>query len=339
VRPREAATVLILLVLVAVVGTAIVAVAIPALRAGAQGGPGSTPALPSLDLPSFELPSIELPSLPIEPGATASNGTAAILLAAGDIASCRLEGDSATASLLDRLPGTIAALGDTAYESGAPSEYADCYEPTWGRHRERTRPALGDHEFQTNDAAGYFAYFGSAAGTPGEGWYSYELDGWHVVALNSNCARISCAEDSPQLTWLRADLDASDARCTLAYWHHPRFSSGAHGSTRSVQPLWQALADAGAEIVMSGHDHDYERFAALDANGAPDPERGMRQFVVGTGGASLRGFGLFPTGGSEARDASTHGVLQLTLGQDRYEWRFIPVEGSTFTDSGSGSCH
>lgn len=335
------ATVLIVLVVVAVVGTLIVAVALPALRAGGgQGGPRPTLALPTLALPSLDLPSIQLPSVPIgSPGATASAQQDATLLAAGDIASCRLDGDSATASLLDRLPGTIAALGDTAYESGTPREFSECYEPTWGRHRDRTRPAPGDHEYRTEDAAGYFGYFGSTAGRPGEGWYSYKVGDWHVIALNSNCGRVSCEQGSPQVQWLEADLAQSNARCTLAYWHHPRFSSGAHGSTRSVQPLWQALWDGGAEIVLSGHDHDYERFAPLGAGSSPDPDRGMRQFVVGTGGATLRGFGLFPAGGSEVREAGSHGVLQLTLGEGRYDWRFVPVEGESFTDSGSGSCH
>jgi hypothetical protein len=338
------ATVVILLLVVAVVGTLIVAVAIPALRAGSgQGGSGPTAALPtaalpSLDLPSLDLPTIALPSLPTEsPGATASQPSAT-LLAAGDIASCRLDGDSATATLLDRLPGTIAALGDTAYESGTHREFSECYEPTWGRHRDRTRPAIGSHEYGTDDGRGYFAYFGAVAGTPGEGWYSYELGDWHVLVLNSNCGRVSCERGSPQLQWLEADLAASDARCTLAYWHHPRFSSGVHGSSTRVQPFWAALHEADADLVLVGHDHDYERFAPLGADGATDPQTGIREFVVGTGGAALRDFES-PVQGSEVRESGTLGLLQLTLGEGRYEWRFVPVEGESFTDSGSGSCH
>ena len=329
------ATVLIVLLVVAVVGTLIVAVAIPALRAqSGQGGPGPTIALPSLDLPT-----IALPSLPIETsGATATPEQAATLVAAGDIASCRLDGDSATATLLDRLPGTIAALGDTAYESGTPREFSQCYEPTWGRHRDRTRPAIGNHEYGTDDGRGYFDYFGSAAGAPGEGWYSYELGEWHVIALNSNCGRVSCERGSPQVRWLEADLAASDARCTLAYWHHPRFSSGRHGNSAKVQPFWAALHRADADLVLVGHDHDYERFAPLGSDGDPDPQAGIREFVVGTGGAALRDFES-PVQGSEVRESDTHGVLQLTLGEGRYEWRFVPVEGESFTDSGSGSCH
>jgi hypothetical protein len=334
VRPREAATVLVLLLVVAVVGTLIVAVAIPALRAAGQGAPGSSPALPSL-----QLPSIELPSLPIgSPGATASPQQAATLIAAGDIASCRLDGDSATATLLDRLPGTIAALGDTAYESGTPREFSNCYEPTWGRHRDRTRPAIGNHEYGTDDGRGYFEYFGLAAGKGGEGWYSYELGEWHVVVLNSNCGRVSCERGSPQLEWLEADLAASDARCTLAYWHHPRFSSGTHGSSPKLQPFWAELHADDADLVLVGHDHDYERFAPLGVDGDPDAQTGIREFVVGTGGAALRDFES-PVQGSEVRESDTHGVLQLTLGEGRYEWRFVPVEGESFTDSGSGSCH
>jgi hypothetical protein len=341
------ATVLILLVVVAVMGTLIVAVAIPGLRGGTgQGSPGASATQPgasatqpgasatqpggSATQPGTVPPTLVMPSL--------GPASDQVLIAAGDIASCRLDGDSATASLLDRLPGTIAALGDTAYDSGTPREFSECYEPTWGRHRGRTRPAIGNHEYETNDGRGYFDYFGGAAGRPGEGWYSYDLGQWHLIALNSNCTRVSCEAGSAQLDWLAADLAATDARCTLAYWHHPRFSSGRHGSSARLQPIWAVLHEADADVVLVAHDHDYERFEPLGAGGDPDPQSGIREFVIGTGGAALRPF-EDPVQGSEIRESGTHGVLQLTLGDGRYGWLFIPVEGSSFTDSGAGSCH
>jgi 3',5'-cyclic AMP phosphodiesterase CpdA len=270
---------------------------------------------------------------------TARPSGPAMVVAAGDIASCTEAGDEATARLVEELPGTVLTLGDTVYDHGSPREFEQCYQPTWGRFRDRTRPAPGNHDYETEGAAGYFAYFGSRAGRPGEGWHSFDLGQWHVVALNSNCEEIDgCGPGSAQERWLRADLRASRARCTLAYWHHPRFSSGArHGGDRRVAGLWEALAEAGAELVLSGHDHLYERFAPLGPDGRPQPGRGMRQFVVGTGGRSRYQFGE-PLPGSEARDNSTFGVLQVVLHPDGYEWRFVPVPGGSFRDAGSDRC-
>jgi hypothetical protein len=182
-----------------------------------------------------------------------------ILVAVGDIASCSSDGDEATAALLDGLSGTIATLGDHAYRSGTPQEFADCYDPSWGRHKDRTRPAPGNHDYETSGAAGYFDYFGAAAGEPGKGYYSYDLGTWHIVVLNSNCSQVGgCGEGTPQEQWLREDLAAHPATCTLAYWHHPLFSSGTeHGGNESMQPVWQALYDAGADVVLAGHEHNY----------------------------------------------------------------------------------
>jgi hypothetical protein len=268
-----------------------------------------------------------------------SGSAAAVLVGAGDIAGCSsLEGAEATAKLLDAIAGTVFTAGDNAYPSGTATQFSECYGPTWGRHKGRTRPALGNHDYGTGDATAYFAYFGAAAGTPGTGYYSYDLGAWHVVVLDSNCARVGCEAGSPQERWLRADLSAHGNRCSLAIWHHPRFSSGGHGDSVATQPLWQALYDAGAEIVISGHDHDYERFAPQDAEGSLDAARGIREFVVGTGGRSTRPF-TTPKANSEVRDTGTFGVLKLTLRPGAYEWRFVPVEGRTFTDSGAGSCH
>jgi hypothetical protein len=270
------------------------------------------------------------------PTRTPGAGGTAILLAAGDISTCSNNNDEATAKLLDGLSGTVADLGDNVYESGSPSEYADCYDPTWGRHKNRTRPAPGNHEYLTSGASGYYGYFGAAAGDPSTGYYSYDLGSWHIVVINSN---VSMAAGSAQETWLRADLAAHPNSCTLAYWHHPRFSSGTnHGSSTASRPIWQALWDYNAEIVLNGHEHNYERFAPQDAAGNADPQRGIREFVAGTGGKSHYPFGA-AIANSEVRNSDTYGILELTLGPDGYSWRFVPEAGKTFTDSGSGTCH
>ncbi len=261
-----------------------------------------------------------------------------VLLAAGDIADCASAGDEATAALLDTLDGTVAAIGDTAYLEGTAAQFAQCYEPSWGRHKARTRPAVGNHEYRTAGAAPYYAYFGAAAGEPGKGYYSYDLGQWHVVVLNSNCAVVSCAAGSAQERWLRADLAADTSACTLAYWHHPLFTSAAnHSALTAVRPLYQALYDDRADLVLTGHNHNYERFAPQDPQGRLDTARGMRQFVVGTGGASLYAFGT-PQPNSEVRNATTYGVLRVTLRSAGYDWLFVPEAGKSFTDSGTGAC-
>jgi hypothetical protein len=265
---------------------------------------------------------------------------AAILVGAGDIADCRdLSGAEATAKLLDYVPGTVMADGDLAYPDGTKENFA-CYDKTWGRAKSRTRPAPGNHEFHSSGASPYFDYFGKAAGDPKAGYYSYELGKWHVIVLNSECLPVGgCEAGSPQDKWLRADLAAHPAACTLAYWHKPLFSSGgAHGNDLAVKPLFQALYEANADVVVNGHDHDYERFAPQDPEGSPDAKRGIREFVAGTGGKNLRPFGK-PKPNSELRDASAFGVLKLTLKPNSYEWQFIPEAGKSFTDSGGGNCH
>jgi len=232
----------------------------------------------------------------------------------------------------------VLALGDIQYEVGAGAAFEASYDASWGRVKPVTRPVPGNHEYHTAGAAGYFEYFGAGAGDPTKGYYSYELGNWHVVALNSNCEAIGgCGAGSAQERWLRADLAAHPSRCTLAYWHHPRYSSGRHGSDSSYVAFWQALVDADADLVLVGHDHDYERFAPQDAGGRRDLERGIREFVVGTGGKNLRPFTRVSPN-SEARDATSLGLLELTLGANAYEWRFRAAVGS-FTDSGSASCH
>lgn len=262
------------------------------------------------------------------------------VLAAGDIAYCDSDGDEQTAALLAAEEGTVLTLGDNAYDDGSDADFANCYEPSWGQEKERTYPSAGNHEYNTSGADGYFTYFGERAGDPNRGYYSFDLGAWHLVALNSNCDEVGgCHPGSLQEEWLRRDLEENSATCTLAFFHHPRFSSGSgHGSDPQVQPLWEALYDARAEIVLSGHDHNYERFAPQTPTGEVDEERGIRQFVVGTGGKSLRDLGELAAN-SEVFDSSTYGLLKLTLKDGSYEWEFLSAGVGTFTDSGSARCH
>ena len=232
----------------------------------------------------------------------------------------------------------VLALGDLQYEEGALPAFTESYGRSWGRVKSITRPAPGNHEYETTGASGYYEYFGASAHGSHRGYYSFGLAGWHVLALNANCDEIGgCDARSPEATWLRADLAAHPARCTLAYWHQPRFSSGTHGSDPTYDAFWRALVAAHADVVLAGHDHDYERFAPQDADGRADPARGIREFVVGTGGRELRPFASVQPN-SRVRSASTLGVLELTLGAGAYAWRFRPAVGS-FADSGSAPCH
>ncbi len=262
-----------------------------------------------------------------------------VLVGAGDIASCSLDGDEATAGLLDGIGGTVFTAGDNAYDSGTAREFADCYAPSWGRHKDRTRPAAGNHDHVTQGAAGYRAYFGDAAtNADGKTWYSYELGTWHIIVLDSNCGAVGgCDSASDQGRWLAADLAASSASCTLAIWHHPRFSSGEHGDDEAVGPFWTALYEGGADVIVNGHDHDYERFAPQNPDGVEDPERGIRQFVVGTGGAEIRRF-VRVAPNSKLRVAWTHGVIKLTLHSRSYDWVWLPTSGNV-SDLGNARCH
>ena len=286
-------------------------------------------------------------------GSVSFGVVAPTLLAAGDIASCDVAGDEATAALLKGRAGTVASLGDhvygnSTYPEGSLSSYTNCYGPNWGQEKLRTRPAVGNHEYASPKAASYFDYFngaGQASGPAGprdRGYYSYDHGAWHIVVLNSNCGELDsgsgCIAGSPQETWLRQDLAAHPNKCTLAYFHHPRFTSGTPGQNSGVKPLWRALYDFNAEVVLNGHAHDYERFAEQDPDGVAGSRPGIREFVVGTGGKSLA---EFPTSqpNTEARNNDTFGILQLRLRTTSYEWKFIPEAGKTFTDSGTTDCH
>jgi hypothetical protein len=247
--------------------------------------------------------------------------------------------------ILDTIPGIVFTLGDNTYPRGAPEEFEQCYEPTWGRHKARTRPATGNHDYKTAGAAGYFGYFGDAArGEGGKGYYSYEHGAWHVVVLDSSEPPREGWFSEQQLNWLRQDLSRSNARCTIAYWHHPRFTSGLWhndgAETAKIQPAWDVLYAYGVDVVLVGHEHNYERFAPQTPTGEADPVWGIRQFVVGSGGESnypLDTLGTAPN--SEVFHTRAPGVLKLELHPDRYDWQFISLPGRNFSDSGSGVCH
>jgi len=270
----------------------------------------------------------------------ATEESEAVLVGAGDIADCAdLSGAEATEKVLAKIPGTVMAIGDLAYPDGSAANFA-CYDRTWGKEKARTRPAPGNHEFRSAGATYYFQYFGAAAGEASKGYYSYELGSWHIVVLNSECDQVGgCGAGSAQEKWLREDLAAHPVACTLAYFHKPLFSSGGkHGDDLTVKPLWDELYSAGADVVVSGHDHDYERFGPQTPEGKGDTARGIREFVVGTGGKNHRPFAAAHAN-SEIRNADTFGVLKLMLRPGKYAWEFVPVDGVPFLDSGEGTCH
>jgi acid phosphatase type 7 len=267
------------------------------------------------------------------------------LVGAGDIAGCgNLTGAQATAKLLDKIPGTVFAAGDLAYEKGTAEEFENCYQPTWGKFKKRTKPAPGNHEYDGSDASGYFRYWGVQAGDPDKGYYSFELGAWHIIALNTNCevqALGGCGEGSAEEVWLREDLAAHANACILAFGHHALFSSGfleKHARHSELRAFWQDMYAAHAALILAGHEHSYERFAPQDALGQADPVHGIRQITVGTGGRSHTFLG-FAQPNSEVRNADTFGVLKLTLSPGKYKWEFVPEAGGKFRDFGEGTCH
>ncbi|TAK62199.1 MAG: alkaline phosphatase [Dehalococcoidia bacterium] len=291
----------------------------------------------------------------------------AVIVAAGDIAcgpessGAKCEQQATSDVVIAQHPDAVLVLGDSQYECGQYDDYTKYFDPTWGRFKDLIRPAIGNHEYRVgadaegacgdipSGAPGYWNYFGDAASPtePGcrlkcKGYYSYDAGAWHIIALNDECSHVGgCDKGSPEERWLQADLAAHPAACTLAYFHEPRWSSGNHGSILNSAAFWDDLYAAGAEIVLNGHEHDYERFAPQTPDGKPDPDRGIREFVVGTGGRNHTGVSR-KTGriaNSEVFDFKTFGVLKLTLHADSYDWQFVPVAGATFTDSGSGKCH
>jgi acid phosphatase type 7 len=276
--------------------------------------------------------------------AKAQTTTSAVVVGAGDIASCTSNGDTATARLLANIPGTVLAIGDNAYMNGSAAEYSNCYGPTWGQFKARTQPVVGNHEYRTSGASGYFNYFGA-----GKDYYSYNRGAWHIIALNSECkywatgykdgpSQCSSQKQANMIAWLKNDLANNPTACTLAYFHQPRFSSGQGGNATETQAIWDALYAANADVVLSGHDHVYERFAPQTPSGQLDTARGIREFVVGSGGVNHGRFNTIKPN-SQVRNASTYGVLKLTLDPTSYSWNFVPEAGKSFRDSGTYACH
>jgi hypothetical protein len=256
-----------------------------------------------------------------------------VLVGAGDIGMCGSTGPESTARLLDGVDGIVFTAGDNAYMHGSTEQFRDCYEPTWGRHRGRTRPVPGNHEYESAGAAAYYAYYGANAGPAGFGYYSYNAGQWHVIGLNSS---IPMGQGSSQLEWLRQDLAETKAQCVAAIWHHPLFSAGANPTVSETQSLWRALYDAGADVIINAHDHMYQRFAPQNPDGVADSRRGIREFVVGTGGAELTMF-TRPRANLETTITGSFGLLKLTLQPNSYSWQFLNASGSA-TDFGSDVC-
>jgi hypothetical protein len=269
----------------------------------------------------------------------ASKTQTVTLVGAGDIAGCDFKQDSKTARLLGKIRGTVFTLGDSVYPEGTSAQFSQCYDPTWGTYKERTRPAAGDQDYKSSDAEPYFDYFGERAGEPGEGYYSYDRGSWHIVVLNSNCEEVEgCERHSEQGRWLRRDLNHNPARCTLAYFHHPLYASGSTHDSPKVKPFWHILYAHKADVILNGHVHRYERFAPITPGGARSA-KGIRQFIVGTGG-KLGGDQHGPEEPHvQAKKIGTPGVLKLHLGSGFYHWKFVSVEGEHYTDTGKARCH
>jgi acid phosphatase type 7 len=268
-----------------------------------------------------------------------ATSTPVLLAGAGNIAVCGdlNQGDERTAALVERFPNAaVFTTGDNVYAEGTPNDYTYCFMPSWGRFKDRIRPSAGNHDYETEAGAAYYAFFGGAAGAADIGFYSYNLGDWHIVALNSNCKAIGCGKASSQAEWLSTDLATNAKKCTLLYWHNPRWSSGIVGGSDSVSSFWRIAVENNVEVVVNGDDHDYERFVPQDAEGKADPN-GVREFVVGTGGSIIRDFKAIKPN-SEVRYNSTNGIIVFTLYSDHYDWEFVPTSGD-FHDSGSEACH
>lgn len=277
---------------------------------------------------SAQMTVVAVGDIACDPADTAYNG------GAGTATRCRMVATSDLA--LSLAPVAVLLLGDNQYEDGTLAKYQASYHPSWGRLKAITRPVPGNHEYYSG-GGGYYTYFGAAAGDPAKGWQSFDLGGWHLIGLNSNCGAVGgCGAASAQGQWLATDLAAHPGVCTLAYWHHPRFSSGVHGNDPISADFWNLLYAAGADLILNGHDHGYERFAPQSPSAVADPN-GIRQFVVGTGGKNLTSVSIIHAN-SEVRNYGAFGVLELTLWPNGYEWRFVGVDGSTL-DSGRGLCH
>jgi hypothetical protein len=266
----------------------------------------------------------------------------AVLVGAGDIALCGSPGSIATSVLLDNIPGTVFTAGDNAYPKGSALDFTECYDPAWGRHLDRTFPVPGNHDYETAGAAGYFDYFGAAAGPRGHGYYTYNVGSWRVIALNSEVLPAgqgaNAGTAAAQMQWLRNELTTRAVPCTIAIWHRPLYSSGLNRPNPDTRELFRTLYEFNADVIINGHDHDYERFAPQDADARADGLRGLREFIVGTGGVPpYTFFGRQPN--SEVFQGDTWGVLKLTLSAGAYAWDYIPIPGRGAHDTGTGVCH
>jgi acid phosphatase type 7 len=296
---------------------------------GVKVKPGTAPSKsPLLAIPS------QISPKPVSGSSATATASDPVFVGAGDIAVCGKPGAELTAQLIDKIPGTVFTTGDDAYPRGTAEDFQKCYDPTWGRFKARTYPTPGNHEYYSPNGDPYYAYFGSRSGAVGKGYYSYDLGKWHIVALNSN---IDAQTGSAQERWLKADLTAHPKACTLAYWHHPVFSSGVHGNDPKMKDIWQTLYGASVDVVVNGHDHHYERFAPQNPDGKAEPKRGIREFVVGTGGAELRELATVRPN-SEVQNTATYGVIKFVLQPKSFSWEFIPIQGSTFMDKGTQAC-
>lgn len=273
-----------------------------------------------------------------QPPPSATLPSSITLIAAGDIARCDSQDDESTAALAAAHPGTVLVLGDNAYEDGSRRDYRDCYQPSWGRLLDRTLAVPGNHDHQTAAALGYFDYFGARAGPAKRGWYALTLGAWRLITLDSECSAVGgCGRGSPQYEWLAAELDEHPSPCTIVAFHRPRYSSGFHGDFAEIDPLWRLVVDAGADVVLNGHEHSYERLGPMDADGHADA-KGVGAFIVGTGGALLRGFDdVVET--SQVRIDDRHGVLVLQLADGTFDWTFRSTPDDMVEDQGMGACH
>ncbi|HKP29312.1 MAG TPA: metallophosphoesterase [Gemmatimonadales bacterium] len=301
-------------------------------------------------------PAVQLTAPPADaPAALVALTGASVLIGAGDIARCDAQGDELTAKLVDsvlradsaaKVHDEVMALGDNAYPSGSAQDYAKCFAPSWGDTAKlimkNIRPTPGNHEHLSNMAAPYYEYFGKAAGSPKKGFYSYDIGEWHAIVLNSEIVvntSFTNEERKEQEDWLKKEVEGNTKKCTLAYWHHPRYSSGWHGTEQRLMPIWQILYDANVDLVLNGHDHNYERYLPQDPLGVLDSTRGIVQIVAGTGGGDLRGFGSSTPGKNSAYQIQGHyGVLKLTLGKEEWQSVFIDTNGRTW-DAQGGKCH
>lgn len=286
----------------------------------------------SISLASRESGASKAPQLVVETGINPPPGGDPVIAGAGDIASSSGK-QAATADVLSAInPTAVFTLGDNAYPDGTLAQFQSYYDPSWGRLKTRTNPAPGNHDYHISGAGGYFSYFGSRAPAA---YYALNIGAWRFYALNSEIAHDL---NSAQIAWLKQDLAANPKACVGAYWHKPLFSSGMHGNITGQRPFWDALYAANADLIIGAHDHLYERFAPQNPSGQLDTARGIREFVVGTGGAAAYAFATTRPN-SEVRKTSVWGVLKLTLHANSYEWKFEPIAGQTFAESGSQTCH